>query len=289
VRIIKTSVEMQAWAREQHRAGRRIGFVPTMGYLHEGHLSLVQRARPRVDFTVVSIFVNPAQFGPREDLARYPRDLARDESMCRSAGVDVIFCPDVADIYPDGYSTYVEEDALSRVLCGASRPGHFRGVTTVVARLFNIVQPDLAVFGKKDAQQLRVIRRMVRDLQIPVEVVAGPTTREADGLAMSSRNKFLDPQERAQAVCIFRGLQAAEKLHAEGERHASRLRDAVRHEINQAPLASVDYLEVVDDETLQPVTRLDRPALIAVAVFLGSTRLIDNLELDPARGGARSP
>jgi len=204
--------------------------------------------------------------------------------MCRTAGVDAVFCPDVSDIYPDGYSTYVEEEALSRVLCGASRPGHFRGVTTVVAKLFTIVSPHAAVFGKKDAQQLRVIRRMVRDLNLPVEIVAGPTAREVDGLAMSSRNKFLDPEERAQAVCIDRGLQAAKKLFSAGERGASRLRESVMQVIGQSSLARVDYLEIVDDETLRPIDIIERKALIAAAVFFGGTRLIDNLELDPAAG-----
>jgi len=282
--MIKTSSEMREWAMTRCSAGRRIGFVPTMGYLHDGHLSLVRLARQQSDLVVVSIFVNPTQFGPREDLARYPRDLLRDESMCRTAGVDAVFCPDVSDIYPDGYSTYVEEEALSRVLCGASRPGHFRGVTTVVAKLFTIVSPHAAVFGKKDAQQLRVIRRMVRDLNLPVEIVAGPTAREVDGLAMSSRNKFLDPEERAQAVCIDRGLQAAKKLFSAGERGASRLRESVMQVIGQSSLARVDYLEIVDDETLRPIDIIERKALIAAAVFFGGTRLIDNLELDPAAG-----
>lgn len=276
---------MQQWSKDQRRAGRRIGFVPTMGYLHDGHLSLVQQARSRSDQTVVSIFVNPTQFGPREDLERYPRDFARDEAMCRAAGVDVIFHPDTADVYPDGFSTFVEEHALSRVLCGASRPGHFRGVATVVAMLFNIVLPDVAMFGKKDAQQLRVIRRMVRDLRFPVEIVAGATSRETDGLAMSSRNKYLDPEARTQATCLFRGLTEAERLHASGERSATRLRQAVLDEIGRASQARVDYVELVDDETLQPVERVERPALIAVAVYFGATRLIDNLELDPSGVG----
>lgn len=274
--ILRTPADMQAATRAWRRAGRRIALVPTMGYLHAGHLSLVARARERADVTVVSLFVNPIQFGPSEDLAAYPRDFERDAALCRAAGVAALFCPSAEDMYPPGASTRVAESRLSRGLCGASRPGHFEGVCTVVAKLFNLVQPDLAVFGEKDAQQLRVIRRMTRDLNFPVEIVAGPTQREPDGLAMSSRNVYLDPEERRQALCLRRALDAAERLHAGGERDAARLRAAMAAVIARAPLARVEYIEIVDDETLEPVTALSRPALVALAVFLGRTRLIDN-------------
>ncbi len=283
LRILRTTDEMQAAAREWRRAGRRVGLVPTMGYLHAGHLSLVALARARADVVVVSLFVNPIQFGPAEDLAAYPRDFERDAELCRAAGVDALFHPAPEAMYPAGASTRVTETRLSRGLCGASRPGHFEGVCTVVAKLFNLVQPDLAVFGEKDGQQLRVIRRMARDLNFPVEIVAGPTRREPDGLAMSSRNVYLNPEERAQALCLRRALEIAERRYAGGERDAARLRAAVAAEIARAPLARVEYIEIVDDDTLEPVTALTRPALVALAVFIGRTRLIDNLVLPGTR------
>lgn len=273
---------MQTWSQAQRRAGRTIGFVPTMGYLHEGHLSLVGISRCHAEVTVVSIFVNPTQFGPNEDLDRYPRDFARDEALCRDAGVDVIFYPDVPAMYPENYSTYVVEEALGGGLCGATRPGHFRGVTTVVAKLFNIVLPDFCVLGEKDAQQLRVLRRMTRDLNFPVEILPGPTVREADGLAMSSRNKFLSPSERAEAVWLSRALSTARELVAGGERDAGRVHDAVRAALAHAPSGRVDYVAFVDDETMQPVTRIERKTLLALAVRFSAARLIDNTVLDPA-------
>ncbi len=267
---------MQAQALSWKREGRCIGFVPTMGYLHDGHRSLIALAREGADVVVVSIFVNPLQFGPQEDLARYPRDFARDERICEAAGADVVFYPEPASMYAPDHSVYVEETLLGRGLCGASRPGHFRGVTTVVAKLLNLVLPDFVVLGEKDAQQLRILRRMVRDLAFPVEVVAGPTVREPDGLAMSSRNSLLKPAERAQAVCLRRALDAAEQLYRAGEREAAALEAAMRAVLNQAPLASVDYLALVDDETMEPVTRVNRPVLVALAVKFPSARLIDN-------------
>lgn len=276
---IQSPVEMQEWSRARIREGKRIGFVPTMGYLHEGHLSLMRIARQHADVIVVSIFVNPTQFGPREDFTRYPRDLDRDSRQCQGAGVDVIFAPEASSMYPEGYSVYVNEDALSNGLCGASRPGHFRGVMTVVAKLFNTVLPQVAVFGEKDAQQLRVIRRMVRDLNFPVAIVPGPTAREPDGLAMSSRNTFLKPDERRQAVCLSRSLNTAREMVAAGERDANAIIAAVRKEIECAALARIDYIELVDDETLNPVSRIDRPALLALAVYFSATRLIDNTVL----------
>lgn len=279
MQIIRQPSDMQACARAWKQAGRRIGFVPTMGYLHDGHRSLIEQARTRADVVVVSIFVNPIQFGPNEDLSRYPRDFARDEAVCRAAGADVVFYPEPASMYAADHSVYVEETRLGHGLCGASRPGHFRGVTTVVAKLFNLVLPDCAVFGEKDAQQLRIIRRMVRDLAFPVEIVSGPTVREADGLAMSSRNALLKPDERAQAVCLRRALDEAERLFRSGERAARTLEISMRAVIARSALARVDYLDLVDDETLAPVAQLDKPTLVALAVKFPSARLIDNCVL----------
>lgn len=279
MQIIRQPAEMQAAALGWKRAGRRVGFVPTMGYLHDGHRSLIETARARADVVVVSIFVNPIQFGPNEDFSRYPRDFARDEALCQAAGADVVFYPEPATMYAPDHSVYVEETRLGQGLCGTSRPGHFRGVTTVVAKLFNLVLPDLAVFGEKDAQQIRIIRRLVRDLAFPVEIVSGPTVREADGLAMSSRNALLSPDERAQAVCLRRALLEAQRLFQAGERSARTLEIAMRAVIAVSPLARVDYVELVDDDTLEPVQRLDRPTLVALAVRFPSARLIDNLVL----------
>ena len=280
--ILRDPAALQASALAWKRAGRRVGFVPTMGYLHAGHRALMEQARPQADVLVVSIFVNPLQFGPNEDLGRYPRDFARDEALCRDAGVDVIFYPEAATLYAADHSVYVEETRLGQGLCGRARPGHFRGVTTVVAKLFNLVLPDFAVFGEKDAQQLRIIRRMVRDLAFPVEIVAGPTVREADGLAMSSRNAMLKPEERAQATVLRQALDEAERLHGAGERSTHRLKAAMQAVLTRAPLAQVDYLEVVDDQTLEPVEAVDRPTLIALAVKFPSARLIDNTVLGRA-------
>lgn len=277
--IVRDPREMQVRAQAWRRAGRRIGLVPTMGYLHEGHLSLVRLARARADVVVVSLFVNPLQFGPREDFGRYPRDFARDERLCRGAGVDVLYHPDVAAMYAPDHSVFVDESKLGQGLCGAARPGHFRGVTTVVTKLFNQVQPDLAVFGEKDAQQLRIIRRLVRDLNIPVEIVPGPTLREADGLAMSSRNSLLTPAARSAAPCLRRALDEVERSYAAGERSAARLVAIVRAFVEPAPGARIDYIEVVDNETLEPVTTITRPVLVALAVYFGPTRLIDNTVL----------
>ena len=273
---------MQARARAMRGEGRRIGLVPTMGYLHEGHLSLVRLARARADVVIVSLFVNPIQFGPREDFNRYPRDFARDEKLCREAGVDLLFHPEPADMYAPDHSVYVEETKLGSGLCGAARPGHFRGVTTVVLKLFHITGADVAVFGEKDAQQVRVIRRMVRDLNVPVEIVSGPTCREPDGLAMSSRNTLLAASERREAVCLRRALDRAEQLYAAGERRADALVAAMREVVAAAPSAVVDYIEVVDDESLAPVRELTAPALVALAVKFPSTRLIDNTVLGRA-------
>ncbi len=278
--IIRTPKEMQQAAQALRREGKTIGFVPTMGFLHEGHLSLMRIARERADVLVASIFVNPTQFGPNEDLDAYPRDFERDEKLCHKAGVDVLFNPSPENMHFADHSVWVDEDALTGVLCGAARPGHFRGVCTVVAKLLNIVLPDLMVLGEKDAQQLRVLRRMVRDLNFPVEVVPGSTVREVDGLAMSSRNKHLSPTERAEAVCLFQGLEKAKELFAAGERDPEALKSAIR-EIIEKTSPIIDYIEVVDDETLQPVMGVERSALIALAVKFSGVRLIDNTVLAP--------
>ncbi len=281
MKLCRTIDELRKELAPARAAGRSIGLVPTMGYLHAGHLDLVRRARAENQVVAVSIFVNPIQFGPQEDLARYPRDLPRDLNLCAEAGVDLVFAPEPPEMYPEGFQTHVEVEGLSQGLCGASRPGHFRGVATVVTKLFTIVQPDRAYFGEKDAQQLRVIRRMVRDLNLPVTVVPVPTVREPDGLAMSSRNVYLDPDERRAAPVLYRSLMLAEELAAGGERRASAIAECMRALIQAEPLARLDYLAIVDDETLAPVETIDRPALAALAVFFGRTRLIDNVTLVP--------
>jgi pantoate--beta-alanine ligase len=286
MRIVPTVAAMQKLARRWKRAGGKIGFVPTMGYLHDGHLSLVREARKRVGksgVVVVSIYVNPTQFAPTEDLSKYPRDLQRDLKMCRGEGVDVVFTPGDAEIYPgkaEGkYSTYVVEENLGRVMEGAARPVHFRGVTTVVAKLFNIVLPDVSVFGQKDFQQAAIIQRMTRDLNFPVQIIVAPTRREADGLAMSSRNKYLDAEQRAQAVILFHALQAAKTAVAKKFVSAAKLKQDLREFLTAAPLARLDYVEFFDPETLQPVAQVKRGTHMALAVFFGKTRLIDNSQL----------
>ena len=281
MKLVRTVAEARAALSEARRRGESIGFVPTMGYLHEGHLALIRRARAENGFVAVSIFVNPTQFGPNEDFARYPRDLPRDLDLCRGAGVDLVFAPEAAEMYPPGFQTYVEVEDLSRGLCGASRPGHFRGVATVVTKLFNIIGPDRAYFGEKDAQQLRVIKRMVLDLNLPVAIVAVPTVREPDGLAMSSRNTYLAPEERRAALVLYRALSSAEEIFGRGERRAGAILARMREIIEAEPLARIDYVAVVDDETLAPVEEIDRPVLVALAVFIGRTRLIDNVVLRP--------
>jgi pantoate--beta-alanine ligase len=261
--------------------GKRIGFVPTMGFLHEGHGALIRQSAARCDATVVSIFVNPTQFGPSEDLANYPRDLERDQNLCLEAGATVLFLPEAAEIYPTGFQTHVEPGHLAEPLCGRFRPGHFRGVATVVAKLFNIVQPDLAFFGQKDFQQTVVIRRMARDLNLTVDVVVVPTIREADGLALSSRNAYLDDLARRRALCISEGLLAAKAAFDQGERGAGKL-----VKIAKAHLAEVDslqYLKLVDVQNLEPIQgQIDRTAALCVAAYVGSTRLIDNVILAPS-------
>ena len=276
--IITTPREMQTWSRQCHAAGERIACVPTMGYLHEGHLTLVRRARAAADRVVLTLFVNPTQFGPGEDFAVYPRNPARDQALCEAEGVDVLFMPAAADMYAPDASVAVVEEALSRRLCGASRPGHFRGVCTVVAKLFNCVQPDAAVFGQKDAQQVLVIRRMVRDLDFPVEIVVAPIVREADGLAMSSRNVRLAPAERRAALGLSRALALARDAFAGGERDSAALRQRLACELTASGLRT-DYVEIVDTRTLEPAPQLAPGVLVALAAFAGQTRLIDNCVL----------
>lgn len=266
----------------QKRAGlpEPVGFVPTMGYLHAGHLSLVERARQECASVVVSIFVNPTQFGPNEDLAKYPRDLPRDLSMLQEAGVDLVWTPTPEEMYPPNFQTWVTVEHLAAPLEGAHRPGHFRGVTTVVTKLFNAVQPHKAYFGQKDAQQAAVIRQMTRDLNFPIEIVVCPTVREADGLAMSSRNTYLNPEERRAATVLFRALSAAEAAYRQGERDAETLRRIVRQVIESEPLARLQYVSCADFETLQELEQVEGKALLSLAVFIGQTRLIDNFILE---------
>ncbi|MFA4029772.1 MAG: hypothetical protein GDYSWBUE_001066 [Candidatus Fervidibacterota bacterium] len=277
--VITSVSEMQSRAAKLRSDGKVIGFVPTMGYFHEGHLSLMRRARSECDIVVVSIFVNPIQFVPGEDYERYPRDVERDLRMAEGVGVDIVFHPSVEEMYPEGYATYVNVERLTEGLCGAFRPGHFRGVTTVVAKLFNIVMPHRAYFGEKDYQQLVVIKRMVRDLNFPIEIVPCPTVREEDGLAMSSRNVYLLPDERKAALSLSRGLMAAQKMFMSGERDAATLKRIVEEHLRSSELVRPQYVEVVDAETLEPIERVERDAVIAVAAFVGKARLIDNVVL----------
>ncbi len=275
--ILKTIAEMKEYVSDIKAGGGKIGFVPTMGYLHKGHLDLVVKAREYTPHVVVSIFVNPTQFAPNEDLDKYPRDFERDEQLCRETGVECIFYPKPSEIYPEGYSTYITVEGLSGGLCGVSRPTHFRGVATVVAKLFNIVEPDFSVFGEKDYQQLAVIKRMVRDLNMKVEIIGYPTVREKDGLAMSSRNAYLSPEERAIAPVLNRSLKHALTLFRKGETNAKKVKKLVSEMIEAAPGCIMDYVEIVDGASLAPVERITDDAVMALAVKLGKTRLIDNI------------
>lgn len=282
MRIVSSVEAMQRLAKNFKGKKIQVGFVPTMGYLHEGHLSLVKRARQLVGKAgqlVVSIYVNPTQFAPTEDLAKYPRDLARDKKLCRDAGVDVLFVPDDQEMYPESFSTFVVEEKLSRTMEGASRPTHFRGVTTIVAKLFNIVLPDVSVFGAKDFQQAAIIRRMVRDLNFPVKIVVAPIHREPDGLAMSSRNKYLLPTQREQATILWRAIQQAKKSVASESISAAKIKTAAAKLISTQPEARLDYVEIFDPDTLEPLQKAHRGSRIALAVFFGKTRLIDNAEI----------
>lgn len=276
MKIIETVEEMKKFSEEMREKKKTIGFVPTMGYLHEGHLSLVRRARNENDVVVVSIFVNPTQFGPNEDYERYPRDFERDRKLLEKENVDCIFHPSVEEMYPPDFSTYVEETKLSKHLCGRSRPGHFRGVCTVVTKLFNIVKPHRAYFGQKDAQQFRVLRRMVRDLNMDVEMIECPIVREPDGLAMSSRNVYLSPEERQQALSLYQSLKIAENLYLNGERDAEKIKEEMIKHLSRFDKVKIDYVEIVDEETLEPVEKIDRKVIVAVAAWVGNARLIDN-------------
>ena len=279
MRVISTIQEVRSISRAAHRDGKRVGLVPTMGALHEGHLSLVRTAKAQAHVVVVSIFVNPTQFGPNEDYAKYPRTFDRDCQMLEREGVDMVFAPPVEEMYPPGAITYVTVEGLSEKLCGKSRPGHFRGVTTIVSKLFNAVEPDKAFFGQKDAAQVVIIRRMVRDLNLPVEIVVCPIVREADGLAMSSRNAYLSPQQRKSALVLSRSLKRVEVMFARGERDAAKLIAAGKSAIAEDPSVRLDYFEIVDTDNLDPVQDISGTVLVAVAAFVGTTRLIDNVVL----------
>ena len=284
MKIVSTINEVREQVKEWKKEGNTIGFVPTMGYLHEGHASLIDAARKNNGKVVVSIFVNPIQFGPNEDLDSYPRDLEHDAKLCEEHGVDLIFHPTPEEMYGDNFYTFVDMDVLTKELCGLSRPVHFRGVCTVVSKLLHIVQPDRAYFGEKDAQQLAVIRRMVLDLNMDVEIVGCPIVREADGLAKSSRNTYLSPEERKAALVLSRSIFAGKKLAESGETDAAKLVQAMTEIIEAEPLAKIDYVKVVDLMTMQQIPKLDRPFLAAMAVYIGKTRLIDNFMMQA--GGA---
>lgn len=275
MKIVSTIEEVRAQVKEWKKEGQSIGFVPTMGYLHEGHMSLIDAAGEN-DKVVVSIFVNPMQFGPTEDLASYPRDLEHDAKLCEEHGVDLIFHPTPEEMYGDQFYSYVDMDVLTKELCGLSRPVHFRGVCTVVTKLFNIVTPDCAYFGQKDAQQLAVIKRMVKDLNMPLTITGCPIIREADGLAKSSRNTYLSIEEREAALVLSRSIFLGKEMVEKGERDCKRILAAMTAEIEKEPLAKIDYVKIVDLDTMQQVEKIDRGILAAIAVYIGKTRLIDN-------------
>jgi pantoate--beta-alanine ligase len=281
LRKIMTAAEISAEVRARREAGKSIGLVPTMGALHEGHLSLVRRARSDCDAVIATIFVNPAQFGPQEDFSRYPRTLERDLELLAAENCDLVFVPAQDAIYPPGFSTYVEPPAVAAPLEGKSRPGHFRGVATVVLKLFNLVPAEIAYFGQKDYQQSLVIRHMVRDLNLPIKISVCPIVREADGLALSSRNRYLSPAERQQALALSWSLKLAEERFRAGQRDAAAIASAMRHELTAAGIERIDYATLADAQTLAELNRLDRPAVALVACFVGTTRLIDNCLLDP--------
>jgi pantoate--beta-alanine ligase len=283
---IRTIAWMKETARQARAESRIIGLVPTMGALHAGHLSLVARARQDCDPVIASIFVNPKQFSPHEDFAKYPRTLEKDSEQLASAGVAGLFLPEAVEMYPPGFSTYVNVDGLSERLEGRTRPGHFRGVTTVVLKLLEIVQPDFAYFGRKDAQQAQLITVMARDLNLDAQIILGPIIRESDGLAMSSRNVYLTPQERTAAAVLYRALAAAKEELRQGTRDALRLQDTLRRILASEPLARIDYAEIVDAQSFEPVVRVSRPCYVLVAVYLGKTRLIDNMLIEPRQAGS---
>jgi pantoate--beta-alanine ligase len=276
MKVIKSVEKMQSFSESLRLKGEKIAFVPTMGYFHEGHLCLMKEAKKMADYVVVSIYVNPTQFGPKEDFSKYPRDLNRDLKMAQSVGVDVIFFPPDKEMYPEGYQTYVDVEKVTQNLCGMSRPGHFRGVTTVCNKLFNIVKPHIAIFGKKDFQQFISIKRMVDDLNMDLQIIGLPTVREADGLAMSSRNKYLSKAERPAALTLFKALKLAQKFYSNGEKKSSIIIKEVEKLIKKAPSTEIDYIRICGIETLRDVDKVNNQAVIALAVKVGTTRLIDN-------------
>ena len=276
--VVRTVRDMQRRADDWRKSGKTIGLVPTMGFLHDGHIALMREARDKADVVVASIFVNPTQFGPGEDLAKYPRDFEGDEAKCRTVGVDAIYYPSAEEMYPEGYQTYINVKELSQWLCGAARPTHFQGVATVCAKLFNAVKPHVAVFGMKDYQQLQVIRRMVKDLDMDMKIVGMPTVREPDGLAMSSRNKYLTNDERKRATALYKSLKAVSASHSKGENDPEKLIGIVKEGLKEAEPCEIDYIELRDAETLKPAQKItDNPAVMALAVKLGAARLIDNI------------
>jgi len=287
MKIVDNISRMSTLSKMLKKEGKVIGFAPTMGYLHDGHLSLVRTAKKHTDVVVMSIFVNPLQFGPGEDFEKYPRDFKHDEEVAASAGADILFYPSGKDIYPGGYSTYVNVERLTDGLCGASRPGHFRGVTTIVAKLFGIVRPDVAYFGQKDAQQAIVIKKMVEDLNMGVEIKMVPIVREKDGLAMSSRNVYLSGSERQDAVVLYQALKKAESIVEQGERDPKKIMKTMEAMIKEKSSAKIDYISMVDTKLLQEINKVSGEVLIALAVFIGKTRLIDNVILKVDPGQAR--
>ena len=286
--ILTSAAEVTAISKEARRAGKSVGFVPTMGALHQGHLSLVRTARAQSDAVITSVFVNPLQFGPTEDFSKYPRDAERDSAMLAAEKCDYLFLPAVEEMYPLGATTWVNVEGLSEKLDGRSRPGHFRGVTTVVAKLFNIVQPDFAFFGQKDAAQVAIVNKMVRDLNFDVRIVVCPIVRESDGLAMSSRNVYLNPEQRKQALVLYRALMRVQTLADRGESNSARLKVAGEQVMAEESAVKPDYFEIVDRDTLDPVSDISVGALVAVAAYVGSTRLIDNIVLT-GKGEAAGP
>jgi len=279
--FIKKIKEMKSYIKEKKREGKIIGFVPTMGYLHPGHLSLIKKAKEDCEVAVVSIFVNPTQFGRGEDYNRYPRNLERDRKLCQKEGVDVIFAPEVKEMYPQGYSTFVEvEGRISSILEGASRPGHFRGVTTILTKLFHIISPDYSYFGEKDYQQALVVKKMVRDLNFNTQIFVLPTVREEDGLAVSSRNSYLNKEERKEAAILYKSLIAAKEKIKKEERDPHRLISCMKNLIEKEPLAKIDYIAVVNPETLKEVKKINKKVLLILAVNIGKTRLIDNMKIE---------
>ncbi|RKX63222.1 MAG: pantoate--beta-alanine ligase, partial [Thermodesulfobacteriota bacterium] len=279
--IVKEISKMKEISKFWKRQGYKIAFVPTMGFLHGAHLALVKKAKELGDKTVVSIFVNPLQFGPKEDFREYPRDLERDLALLEKEKVDAVFIPETEEMYPPDFQTYVEVTKLTTGLCGAFRPGHFKGVTTVVLKLFNIINPDIAIFGEKDYQQLQVIKQMIKDLNLDIEIVAHPTVREKDGLAMSSRNIYLSSAERESAISLYKALLLAQKLVKEGEKDSQKIKEEMEKFIYSFPFTKVQYIEFVDPQTLDPIDKINKPVLCALAVYVGKARLIDNMLITP--------